>query len=203
MSKDVWPRKCSYRQQLCWNMAGPRRDSSMFVHELDCRKSHMTAQCESVAHHTGAPVLRHKSFKPAYSCITAIRGYFASLRLPIRDEELIVVGDRVFTDVVMANRMRGRRKSLKAPNISSKEETQSENSQSRGPLAVWTTGVWEKEAMPMRWCEKTLVDVVHRWTRAKDAVDFDATRFVKEIIQPEPSRKEGMMAGLFGRLKRG
>ncbi|KIJ15571.1 hypothetical protein PAXINDRAFT_29563, partial [Paxillus involutus ATCC 200175] len=62
-------------------------------------------QAESVSHYLSVPVLRHNSPKPAYSCINAIRAYFSTLRVPIKDEELVVVGDRVFTDVVMANRM--------------------------------------------------------------------------------------------------
>jgi len=66
-----------------------------------------------------------------------------SLKSPIKDEEMIIVGDRVFTDVVMANRMRAGSKGL-------------------GPLAIWTTGVWQREAVVMRWLEKRLVDVV-KW----------------------------------------
>ncbi|PPQ71829.1 hypothetical protein CVT24_006954, partial [Panaeolus cyanescens] len=63
-------------------------------------------QSESVSYHLSVPVLQHKSFKPAYSCISAIRKYFTTLQEPIKDNELIIVGDRIFTDVVLANRMR-------------------------------------------------------------------------------------------------
>jgi phosphatidylglycerophosphatase GEP4 len=55
----------------------------------------------------------------------------------------VIVGDRIFTDVVMANRMRG---------------------SGCGPLAVWTTGVWQRESMMVRWLEKRVVDMVTRWT---------------------------------------
>ena len=72
-------------------------------------------QAEAVGHALGVPVLCHAALKPSYSCIKDIRAYFAGLPKPVRDDELVVVGDRVFTDVVMARRM-------------------------KGPLAVWTTG---------------------------------------------------------------
>ncbi|KAJ8453727.1 hypothetical protein ONZ51_g13437 [Trametes cubensis] len=62
-------------------------------------------EAESVSHHLSAPVLRHSALKPSYACINAVRAYFASLPRPVRDDELVVVGDRLFTDVVMANRM--------------------------------------------------------------------------------------------------
>ncbi|KAH7925975.1 HAD-superfamily phosphatase [Leucogyrophana mollusca] len=107
-------------------------------------------QAESVSHHLSVPVLRHNTLKPSYSCISSVRQYFSSLRAPIPDEELIVVGDRVFTDVVMANRMARR--------------TPSPTESRCGPLAIWTRGVWKKESMAMRWCEKRLVDIVNRWT---------------------------------------
>ena len=32
----------------------------------------------------------------------------------------------------------------------------------RGPLAVWTTGIWEKEAMGMRWLEKKILESVKK-----------------------------------------
>ena len=61
----------------------------------------------------------------------------------------MVVGDRIFTDVVLANRMWQR----PAADV-----------EKRGPLAVWTTGVWQKESMMVRWMEKRVVDMVARWT---------------------------------------
>ncbi|KAF5385841.1 hypothetical protein D9615_002321 [Tricholomella constricta] len=160
-------------------------------------------QCESVTHNTGVPVLRHKSFKPAYSCITTIRGYFSSLRFPIRDDELIIVGDRIFTDVVMANRMRGSNDSLRSPKKDGGALGKVKNGtedRPRGPLAIWTTDVWEKEAMVMRWCEKKLVDVVRHWSHS-GGQELDTSSFVKEFVEPKPLRTSGMMAGLFGRLR--
>ncbi|KAF8418253.1 mitochondrial PGP phosphatase-domain-containing protein [Boletus edulis BED1] len=113
-------------------------------------------QAESVSYHLSVPVLRHNSPKPAYSCIKSIRGYFSTLRDPIKDEELVIVGDRVFTDVVMANRMRRRLVHGPAGTDSELERC--------GPLAVWTTGVWQRESMMVRWLEKRVVDKVMRWT---------------------------------------
>ncbi|KAG5645407.1 hypothetical protein DXG03_006231 [Asterophora parasitica] len=168
-------------------------------------------QCESVTYNTGVPVLRHKSFKPAYSCITNIRGYFSSLRYPIRDDELIVVGDRIFTDVVMANRMRGSKVSQGLLKMALtcgyenggaiRKENDSPEVRPHGPLAVWTTGVWKKEAMAMRWCEKKLVDAVRRWSHNREP-ELDTTQFIKEFTESKPPRTSGMMAGLFGRLRR-
>ncbi|RDB25274.1 Phosphatidylglycerophosphatase GEP4, mitochondrial [Hypsizygus marmoreus] len=166
-------------------------------------------QCESVTHNIGVPVLRHKSFKPAYSCITAIRGYFSSLHFPIRDEELVIIGDRVFTDVVMANRMRQRKESQGLVKMALNRGYEDEGGRGRekdtasggprGPLAVWTTDVWEKENMALRWCEKRLVDVVRRWTREKD--EESQSQFVREPAQHSVSGNWGT-AGLFGRLRK-
>lgn len=213
MPKDFRRRQRPNCQQLCWHMAGPGGDSSTSTLISSTTKlKYPFAQCESVAHHTHVPVLRHRAFKPAYSCITAIRGYFSSLRIPIQDEELIVVGDRVFTDIVMANRMRGNNRSSglsRTALVSNHDDIgNSENKkvttkiQSRGPLAIWTTDVWENEAMMMRWCEKRLVDVVRRWTQT-NSEDLDTARFIKTVIPPKPPRTEGMITALLGRLRQG
>jgi len=165
-------------------------------------------QCESVTYHTRAPVLRHRSLKPAYSCINMIRRYFSSLTPPVQDEALIVVGDRVFTDVVMANRMRrgmGHSGMMKITStfkgqggIANKE---SDPNQLDGPLAIWTTGVWEKEATGIRCLERSLVRSV-RWSIGAEDGDWTNTgRFVRKFPEPEPSRRDGVMARLFEKLK--
>jgi Mitochondrial PGP phosphatase len=65
-------------------------------------------QAENVSHNLGVPVLRHPSMKPSRRTIGAIQRYFASLHSPISDpRQLIVIGDRVFTDVVIANKLGG------------------------------------------------------------------------------------------------
>ncbi|KIP08684.1 hypothetical protein PHLGIDRAFT_29464 [Phlebiopsis gigantea 11061_1 CR5-6] len=132
--KDAW-RECREAFGECnvlivSNSAGTRLDPG----EL---------QAESVTYYLSAPVLRHKVFKPSYSCISSIRKYFTSLPTPIRDDELIIVGDRIFTDIVMANRM------------------------AHGPLSIWTSGVWQREATAMRWLEKGLMQGIQRY-RSKE-----------------------------------
>lgn len=162
-------------------------------------------QCESVTRNTGVPVLRHKSMKPAYSCISAIRGYFSSLRFPIRDGELIIVGDRIFTDMVMANRMRRATPGLVTMTFTCAyedegadgEEKDSAKDNPDGPLAIWTTGVWEKEATVMRWWEKRLVHVVRRWTHAEQKEI--PSRFIQEPLEVRRART-GILSGLFGML---
>ena len=114
-------------------------------------------QAESISYHLRAPVLRHNTPKPGYSCIQGVRNYFGSLPSAVRDDELVVIGDRIFTDVVMANRMKS-----------------GENG--RGPLAIWTSGVWTKEAMGVRWIEKKLVEAVTRTTNGENQL---ATQFLK------------------------
>ena len=128
------------------NSAGAKHDAG-HVQVRSAKRGNTDAQtfsqAESVSYHFSVPVLRHNSPKPAYSCIKSIRTYFSTLRVPIKKEELVIVGDRIFTDVVMANRMRG---------------------SGCGPPAVWTTGVWQREGMIVRWLEKRVVDMVTRWT---------------------------------------
>jgi phosphatidylglycerophosphatase GEP4 len=166
-----------------------------------------SSQSESVSHHLGISVLLHKSFKPAYSCISSVRAYFSGLKSPLREDELIVVGDRIFTDVVMANRMRmARDKEAKSPNliqmsmqcafekegtVATEKETVGINDMSitNGPLAVWTTGVWKRESMAMRYLEKRLVDAVQKWSKPPGDEPLDTKRFVKSWSEPLPPQK--------------
>ena len=55
----------------------------------------------------------------------------------------MIVGDRIFTNVVMVNQMRGSRCRLPA---------------------VWTTGVWQRKGVIVRWLKKRVVDMVTHWT---------------------------------------
>ncbi|KAJ6631502.1 mitochondrial PGP phosphatase-domain-containing protein [Mycena sp. CBHHK59/15] len=133
-------------------------------------------QAESVKRNLQAPVLFHSTLKPGYSCIASIQRYFASLHTPVRTEQLIVVGDRVFTDVVMANRLRNLERGSGIVQMCfrcaferggtvgrEKDGSSLYRSSESGPVAVLTTGVWQREAMFMRWCENRLVHVVRRW----------------------------------------
>jgi len=114
-------------------------------------------QAESISHYLQVPVLRHNTPKPGYSCIQGVRNYFASLPTPVKDDELVVIGDRIFTDIVMANRMKAR-------------------DGKRGPLAIWTSGVWTKESMGMRWIEKKLSEAMVKYT---DGEKQYTTQFLK------------------------
>jgi len=164
-------------------------------------------QAESVTHHLSVPVLRHKVFKPSYSCLTSIRNYFTSLPKPVKDEELIVVGDRIFTDIVMANRM-SRRRARPAPNQESKDGSPAGSSiqndgQTRvGPLSVWTTGVWEKESMIMRHLEKAFMQSIQRYVASDNGLGHtDVTRFTKEPPSPPPTpkaQKKGIISRIWG-----
>lgn len=63
-------------------------------------------QAESVSHNLGVPVLRHSSMKPSHRTIAAIQRYFNSIPSPVSDPvQLIVIGDRLLTDIVLANRL--------------------------------------------------------------------------------------------------
>ncbi|KAH9050309.1 HAD phosphatase [Lactarius hengduanensis] len=124
-------------------------------------------QAESVAHHLRAPVLLHAALKPSYACATA-----ALSALPdLAPHEIVVVGDRLFTDVVLAHRLAHPRTSwtrLVARLARVSHRFRSAPSQGSGesvpaPLAVWTTGVWQRESTAMRWAESRLVHLVERW----------------------------------------
>lgn len=86
------------------------------------------------------------------------------------DHELIVVGDRIFTDIVLANRMQG----------------------DGGPLSIWTTGVWEPESLFVRWMEKKWVDATVRWsTPPNGRPTLDTAKFVKNVALPETPKNSG------------
>lgn len=115
-------------------------------------------KAEAVTHHLGAPVLRHRALKPSYSCIEDIRNYFASLPDPVPDAQLVVIGDRIFTDVVLANRMR----SSLAPPSSSVLHREGDVRPS-GPLSVFVAKIWRRESMVARYLEKATVRLVEKF----------------------------------------
>lgn len=186
-----------------------------------CSFNHVPfCQSESVSHHLQVPVLQHKALKPAYSCISSIRAYFSSLHRPISDDELVIVGDRIFTDIVLANRMRLTNPKIQTDpskprgllketfsSISGKEaDTEKGNIrekhlvEGRGPLAVWTSGVWQKEAMGMRWFEKKTVEAVEKWSTQASGDLRDTSRFIRRIKVEEP--KLSVLAQLWTQLTR-
>ncbi|KAJ3844320.1 HAD phosphatase [Lentinula raphanica] len=187
-------------------------------------------QAESVRYHLGVPVLFHSSFKPAYSCVHQIRSYFRSLPKSIEDDELIVVGDRLLTDIVLASRLREKtfrdrfwsrsKSNLSSPDASkrviSKPDDATHALPTRTTLAVWTTGLWVKEATVMRFCERKLLEGVRKWVIApaenraegkevdrvspmKNAeYDEDPLKraFVREIPPPPPPRKRTILQSI-------
>lgn len=59
------------------------------------------AQAKTLEENTGVSVLRHSIKKPG--CLDEIKQYFANQN--IKPSEIVIVGDRLFTDMVMANMM--------------------------------------------------------------------------------------------------
>ncbi|KAF8918174.1 mitochondrial PGP phosphatase-domain-containing protein [Mucidula mucida] len=147
-------------------------------------------QAESVSYHLGVPVLMHTSMKPSYSCIKSIRQYYSSLQVPVRDDQLLIVGDRLFTDITLANRMRswhGWRQFLRL--------TKNDPTPTQGPLAIWTTGVWQKEATAMRWGEARYWP----WCRMGASCaryKYDCVGFIRELPQPPESPKRDLWGGV-------
>ncbi|KAG7091178.1 hypothetical protein E1B28_010230 [Marasmius oreades] len=141
----------------------------------------------------------HASLKPSYSCIKSIRSYFQSLETPIDDGELVIVGDRIFTDVVLANRMGnvGRRSWPWARFTSTVESKTPALSFTKAPLSIWTTGVWKREAMGMRYLEKTLLDLVMKHHGPQADAQQDHSSFVHEPEQPTVApRRSGVLERL-------
>lgn len=142
-------------------------------------------------HHLNAPVLLHRSLKPSYGTAGAVITYFASLASPLAPHELVVIGDRIFTDVVLAKRL-GQPTSVFARiaqrlHLSSTNSTnpQLRSNDTVGPLSIWTTGVWKKESMLVRWSEHKLVEIVERFV--PELVERRKTlegRFIKAIPPP-------------------
>ena len=173
-------------------------------------------QAESVSYHLRAPVLLHASLKPSYSCTAA-----ALSALPgVAPHELIVIGDRIFTDVVLAHRLAhprtltariaARLRLAPAQPGSSLDGVDSGLSASvgggvestRAPLAVWTTGVWMRESMAMRWAEKWLVHLVERWVQgARERRDALEERFVKRVLDSGDNVEESTRRAWFSWVK--
>jgi len=170
------------------NSAGTRDDAAQL-------------QAESVSHHLRVPVLLHASLKPSYSCTAAI---FSALP-DLAPHQLVVVGDRIFTDVALAHRLAHPRTILARiaarlglapaqPGSSSGGADGGSSASVGGPLAVWTTGVWMRESMAMRQAETWLVHLVERWVQgARERRDALEERFVKRALDGEnrPEKADG------------
>ncbi|KAA1470429.1 HAD-superfamily phosphatase [Dentipellis sp. KUC8613] len=154
-------------------------------------------QAESVSYNLGVPVLFHKTMKPSYGCARSTLSYFASLPRPLSPHELVIIGDRIFTDVVLSKRIgqptsiwqriasRIRlSKSGPPPPLPAAEDEKALVKVGGEPLAVWTTGVWKREGMAMRWGETKLVQAMESWMPdAAERRSFLETQFVKPPVE--------------------
>lgn len=132
------------------------------------------AQAESVMHHLGVSVLLHNSLKPSYQCIKDIDAYYASLSTPVRRNQMVIVGDRIFTDIILANRMRshssvGRRNFRVTPD---------------GPIGIFTDEVWRRESMLARHFEKAVVRFIDSYL--SDDNSLEATNAMRRTFTHVP-----------------
>ena len=68
----------------------------------------------------------------------------------------------------------------------------------RAPLAVWTTGVWTRESMTMRWAEAWLVHLLERWVQgAREHRDILEERFVRRTLDNGNSAEKPEARGWF------
>ncbi len=72
----------------------------------------------------------------------------------------------------------------------------------QGPLAIYTTGVWKRESMFMRWMEKLLVSLVQMWTTTSKGGPLKTDIFMKEDPQPESPKQAGGFQELFSLFRR-
>jgi len=182
------------------NSAGTRDDAAQL-------------QAESVSYHLRAPVLLHAALKPSYACASA-----ALAALPgLAPHELVVVGDRIFTDVVLAHRLSHPR--TLAGRIAARlrlAPAQDDNAGSGevpggksplAPLGVWTTGVWKRESVAMRWAEAGLVRLIERYVEgARERRDVLEERFVRRALDgghhAEKADDRGWFSWAKGSLRR-
>ncbi|KAJ7935213.1 mitochondrial PGP phosphatase-domain-containing protein [Mycena leptocephala] len=138
-------------------------------------------QAEAVKRSLQAPVLYHSTAKPSYSCIKAIQRYFSSLQTPVRPEQLIVVGDGGSGLLRLCFRSGFEQGGTVGRETNAASGHRSIES---GPLAIWTTGVWKREATFMRWCEKKLVDIIQRRISRDEIEPEQPSLFIKELPPP-------------------
>ena len=72
-----------------------------------------------------------------------------------------------------------------------------------GPLSVWTTGVWERESITMRWFEHGLAKLVQRCSTPPTGEPADTSQFLKVLKKPKPQGRFAVLEDLFARLRRG
>jgi len=133
-------------------------------------------QAESVARHLGVPVLVHATKKPGQQVVRAIEQYFTMdrRRVPViyppsqftfeplmnRSDplKLVVIGDRVTTDIILASRLQA--------HLQRKQAT-SASAESNPVYSVLTQEIWQKEKLGtrfMRWAENRALTLVKEYS---------------------------------------
>lgn len=99
--EKVWPAYLEKWEQLKKQYPGKRLLIVSNTAGSNDDKSYK--QAERLEAITGVPVLRHTVKKPG--CRDEVMQYFIKNNVASRPSEIAVVGDRLFTDVMMANQM--------------------------------------------------------------------------------------------------
>jgi len=111
---------------------------------------------ESVSRNLGVPVLQRASMKPSYHTVTAVRRHFVSQLPPlIGSDRLIVIGDRIFTDIVLAKRL--------------------------GAFSILVTRDWSHtfKARVIGITERALIRLAQKWTKKVDTLS-ECRSFIRE-----------------------
>jgi phosphatidylglycerophosphatase GEP4 len=98
-------------------------------------------EAQSVERELKCHVLRHNHKKPTKACASEIAVYFTRLSANSSGSypgpRIVLIGDRLLTDMLLANEM--------------------------GAYGIWTTRLWEREAMLLRAFERGLLSLVSGW----------------------------------------
>lgn len=95
-------------------------------------------EAQSVERELKCHVLRHNHKKPTKACASEIAVYFTRFSSGSGPgPRIVLIGDRLLTDILLANEI--------------------------GAYGIWTTRLWEREAMLLRAFERGLLAVVRGW----------------------------------------
>ncbi|CUS23482.1 LAQU0S10e01398g1_1 [Lachancea quebecensis] len=104
-SNEVWPeyKACKGRTWLELRKAYPGASLLIVSNSAGSSDDKDLKQARLLEQTTGIPVLHHKVKKPG--CRDEILSYFSDKKITNNPSEIAVVGDRLFTDIMMANLM--------------------------------------------------------------------------------------------------
>lgn len=91
-----------------------------------------------------------------------------------------MVGDRILTDVVLANRMRS--SSQKAEQPTDRIQGETREWRPEGPLGIYVDKVWKKDAVVLRALERGLLRLTERYTIAEEEKEVQR-RISKSFIR--------------------